>query len=278
MKIFFLIFLILFAFAIEQDYVIGPHGISVHKSCVHHVTSGSHVRTLDDGSIIAEYKGDIKSIPKCEYPYKFVLNKQRENGDNAELDGWQVWAAFEQENQTSFDVFTDIMSVPPNPTTFTENGIIYLFPVLQYAKSSTGEGYTWAVASWYVTSSSGYLVSDLIEVSPKENIICSMVHAGQGSTQWTINATVQSTGKTTSLTVSKEILITQKWAFITLEVYYLTTCDYYPSAPSYFTQNVLISHGKQITPKWTAYSKYDPTICGEAVNIESPESVTITFS
>eukprot|EP01156_Anaeramoeba_ignava_P023862 Anaeramoba_ignava/c21806_g2_i6.p1 GENE.c21806_g2_i6~~c21806_g2_i6.p1 ORF type:complete len:302 (+),score=84.10 c21806_g2_i6:19-924(+) len=301
MKIFFLIFLILFAFAIEQDYVIGPHGISVHKSCVHHVTSGSHVRTLDDGSIIVEYKGDIKPIPKCEYPYKFIRNNKREKGVGADFYGWQVWATYEEPNQKSFDVFTDIMTIPSNPPGF-EDGIIYLFPglqnydwiptdngpdppddfdiiqpVLQYGETPAGGGNYWAVASWYVTVYSGYLVADLLPVSPGNKIICNMTHLGQGSEKWFIGATVESTGRTSNLEVSKPRLVSQSWAYIALETYYLDGCDSYPQTPITFTSNKLFAENKNLTPNWVAHAQHNPTNCGEKANIQSPDSVSISF-
>ncbi|KAJ7331010.1 hypothetical protein DFH08DRAFT_966750 [Mycena albidolilacea] len=94
-----------------------------------------------------------------------------------EASGWVAWTGWLNTGLSPVSTFTSTWSVPPVPVTYNSQ-LLYLFnsffsydakaiiqPVLQYGVSPAGgaQGH-WAVASWYVTATSGFH-SSLVNVS-----------------------------------------------------------------------------------------------------------------
>jgi len=209
----------------------------------------------------------------------------------------------EPQNQT-FNSFLGYFNVPPAPIAWpaSDGGIIYLFtglqnynwipappypqappgfdiiqPVLQYGGgSSNGGGKYWGVANWYVTVDSGAVWSDLLKLNTGNVIFGNMTKIGSDS--WFIGSIVNGVGQN-NLTISRSRLDVQPWAYVTLEVYNLEQCDWFPTAGSLvnFTSLELFdSNSKPIQPVWTTFSGQNP--CKNTIQVVSPQQVNIDFN
>ncbi|KAJ3425366.1 hypothetical protein M0812_27804 [Anaeramoeba flamelloides] len=303
MKFLLIILLIAVVFCADADYLPTPGGVYVHKDCVHNVPSGSKIETKDSGITFVTLPKDNKviQIPKCEHPTRKVQKQSPLNNVGGYWYGWQLWTTFKNPSGETFDAFTGTMSVPQNPASFW-GGIVYLFPglqnydwiptedgpnppsgfdiiqpVLQYGSTPAGGGDYWALASWYVTVDSGYIVSDLIRVNAMDVIQCNMTFVDKSNDEWFINGYVQESDQT-NIHVSKARLNTQPWAYLALEMYNIDGCDNYPTSDVIFTQNVLKAQGKTITPTWEAHTQYQNPQCNEKVVINGPDNVHFVFA
>jgi hypothetical protein len=85
-------------------------------------------------------------------------------------------------------------------------------PVLQFPD---GAERSWAVRSWYVTLDAGAIASTPVACSPGDNIFGNMTRVGPSS--YFIGSTVVRTGEITKITANARRLMTQPWAYNTLE-------------------------------------------------------------
>ena len=83
-------------------------------------------------------------------------------------------------------------------------------------------------------------------------------------------------GDCTNLTVTRNVLTHQPWAYNTAECYGCEDCSYEPTNGAEFTKLLITYQGKQLVPNWTTASSPNP-ICSEKAVVNSPNSVTITF-
>jgi len=197
-----------------------------------------------------------------------------------------VWSSYNTPDNSSFTSFLGNFNVPDAPPKWPvlDDGILYMFtglqndnwvpappndptppgfdiiqPVLQYGGgSSGGGGKYWALASWYVTIDDSFLLSPLKKVKPGDNIFGNMTQIG--NTTWFIGAEIASASITTNLIVTRDRLITQPWAYCTLEVYNIASCSWFPPASSTlnFTKLALATKDSAITPKWATYTGDNP--------------------
>jgi len=149
-----------------------------------------------------------------------------------------------------------------------------VFDIIQPVLQFPGDSADWGVRSWYVTLNSGVLVSPEIGVVTGDNIFGNMTRI-QGST-WYIGGTSSQTGQTASLTVTKNRLITQPWAYNTAEGYGVDDCTYEPTNNCVFTKLQLFSQGKNIPANWIPYKTPTP-LCNEKATVNSPNEVSISF-
>jgi len=96
--------------------------------------------------------------------------------------------------------------------------------------------------------------------------------------KWFIGSTAN--GQTTSISVSKPRLITQPWAYCTLEVYNIESCSWFPPSGSSinFSTMSLTDQSGPVTPTWTVNSNGAGHHCSAAVSLGSDSSaLSITF-
>jgi hypothetical protein len=122
------------------------------------------------------------------------------------------------------------------------------------------------LASWYVDSNGNAFFSELTNTSPGNNIQGNMVLNGRS---WEIQTIDTTASQTTTLNIATNT--TEPWAFVTLEVYTVSSCLEYPTGDVPFT-NLVFS--PQQTPSWSV--EVSPG-CNENVVVNSAGSVTISF-
>jgi len=272
----------------DEPLIRTPYGWAP-KRCVREFPSGSHIDELHNGSIIVTTpNGDVLGpLPRdCPAVELFQKARQKRQGD---YDGWLAYTTFHYP--AGFDAFLGYFTVPANPQNVPD--VLYLFtglqnvdwipivdpepdvfdiiqPVLQYPGSITD----WGVKSWYVTLDSGYLVSSEIGVTSGDNIFGNMTRT-VGNT-WYIAGISSTTKQSSSLTVNKNRLKSQPWAYNTAEGYGVDDCSFEPTNACVFSKLQLFSQGKQIAPIWVSHQSPTPK-CNEKAVINAPSMVTITF-
>jgi len=289
MKVTIVIIVVLLGFAVAgpidaDGYYRVPMRGKVPKECVHHVPSGSHIENTKAGIVVTTPTGEIRNLGSCldKYPAKLA---KKNVGD---YDGWLAYTAYEAP--VDFDVFVGYFSVPDEPQNVPEE--LYLFtglqnvnwipivdpepaafdiiqPVLQYPADG---GSYWSVKSWYVTLTNDVLFSDEIQVNVGDLIYGNMTKTGP--TTWYIGGTDGT--QNTFLSVNRDILATQPWAYNTAECYGCEGCSYEPTQPIQFTKLLLEYQGKQVVPNWTPLQSPNPQ-CHETAHVVDDETVSISF-
>jgi len=287
----------------RDGYVRIPGGMLMHIDCVREIPSGSHIEDFGaDGVFI-----DGVRQPRCPHP---IRNGRESSVESRSLpaDGWQTWTYFQHPQNTTFSTFNGYFSVPNAPTKWgnARDGIVYIFtglqndnwipnsalglgsppgfeiiqPVLQYGGGSyNGGGVYWGVASWYVTTDAGALYSSELKVNPGDNIYGVMEQTGTYS--WKIESIIPS-GQNSTLTVTRNRLVNNPWAYCTLEVYDIPECDYLPpsNSPSHFTELVLMDPNGPITPSWTVLTEQylggpSDNPCGALFTVIDPATIDL---
>jgi len=294
---------LLLAFA-SGKYVPTPGGY-IDDSCLHYVPSGSHVFDGPSGARVVLPDGTEKHLPECRYPYPLAKPPHAKK-EAAPIDahGWQVWASFQEPNNDTFSSFLGYFNVPEAPPSWpvVDDSIIYYFtglqnenwvpappflpappefdiiqPVVQYgAGSVNGGGEYWGVANWYVTVYSGALWSDTIKLQTGQQVFGNMTQLD--SDTWFIGSLVVNNGQYNNLTVSRSRLASQPWAYVTLEIYNIYDCSWLPAfgqAVNFTSLSLLGPDFTPITAEWQAFKGDNP--CGNAIQVESPETVVIQF-
>jgi len=263
---------ICFAYSIvlpnEADFVLTPFGMK-HKSCVHGVPSGSHIKNGEMG-LIVQTPDEEKRYSPCTIHSAPALP-----------DGWAV----DEEYVTTKAVtsFNGSWVTPGTPKdkaaqtifTFTglqnavlENEVVSIIqPVLQWGVSAAGGGQYWSIASWYVNSNDDAVYSTIEEVAVG-TVIDGLMYVDDS--KWTIVAETADTN--TNITV--DVGAAELYVFVTLEVYGITTCSDYPNGVVPYTNLAVEVQHQSVTPSWT------PTVtpgCKEAVNTTNPATITIKF-
>jgi len=168
--------------------------------------------------------------------------------------------------------------VPINGEFDTPPGFDIIQPVLQYGgESEDGGGDYWALASWYVTLDENVLYSPPQELNDGDEIFGNMSRTGP--TSWFIGGFVDSAGINASISVTDPRLAVQNWAYVTLEVYQIDSCDndFPPSnSPMKFTGLELYEGKNQVTPQWQSLNNGGQN-CVSQITVVNPSSVTITF-
>merc|ERR1712129_575882 len=204
------------------------------------------------------------------------------NAVNA-FNGTWVVPSFPVQKSTEEVLYTftglqNIDWVPPQNEPSAPFDIIQ--PVLQYGyESGKGGGPFWGISSWYVTLSNDVIQSPLVHVQPGDLIIGVMQKVGTDA--WFINTIDATTKQNTSFVVSRSILGSQPWAYVTLEVYNIDNCEeeYPPKGTSIaYTDLVLQVDKRNTSIDWTEGrdGQSDP-VCDAKVSTYSANSVKISF-
>jgi len=264
---------------------------------VHAVPSSSEViNEGEDGVIIKASNGRIIERHKCHHSMNQTEIREK-LGLTVNGDGWQVYTKMDAGDSVS--AFLGNWKVPTTPQ---RNGqILYTFtglqnidwvppekhpdepfdiiqPVMQYGRTPAGGGNYWGVASWYVTIKAGALYTKVIAAEPGDIIFGNMTKTG--SETWFINSVDLRTKEDAPLTVSKSILKTQPWAYVTLEVYDVESCEQYPPSGTEmpYTNLTLFESGRKTKFEWKVGTNgQSPPICGATIKVLDAQDVTITF-
>jgi len=272
------------AVGIDDEWMITPAGI-YHKHCVHRVGNHANIAELEDTTVVVtEADGTARVIVPCN------IEKKIPKGVMQQYDGWLAYTT--AKAPVDFDAFLGYFSVPQEPANYPS--VLYLFtglqdvnwipiidpqpsvfdiiqPVLQYPADS-GDG--WSVKSWYVTLTGDVLVTDEMAVNVGDSIFGNMTRINE--TSWFIGGTDVQSGSTVSLSVNRNTLVTQPWAYCTAECYGCQDCTTEPANTIVFSKMQLSYRGKPVVPKWTTATTPNP-LCYEQATVNSPSSVTISF-
>merc|ERR1712232_912643 len=270
-----LVFCFAFAYANLDDYVNTPHH-RVHKNCVHHIPSGTHVHRDDIGNYFLRFAdGSEKMHPPCEYP-PMVHGR-----------AWKAWTRY--HNTDGFTFMSANWPAPPAPAVPSNIEILYYWPgtepddnsfviqpVLQYGAGPAGGGQYWAIASWYVGDRAFF--SNLVDAEVGDMMFGSMEQTdsiSSNNSTWTIISENVNSDESVSLVMDG--IITQTYAYCVLEAYNLINCaTQYPANTTSepFTNLVTDVAGQSSTPQWVSRTK-DPRLCNERTTITSPTEVAI---
>jgi hypothetical protein len=249
------------------------------KSCTHFVPSDALVE--DDGHLakIVYADGSVKMLPQCHMPHRTLKDV------GAPPSGWAAYAHWQASSPIT--EYNGVWPVPPIPkdvgtqTLFLFTGMQNSFaavgadtvsiiqPVLQYGTSEAGGGTYWSLASWYVTSTGQATYSTLIKTTSGHTVVGNMSLASQ---KWTITATDSETSKDTSLNIN--VHAQEMYAFVTLEVYSVSTCLEFPTGTDTFSELSIMAGGKAVSASWATTATPG---CQEAVKVIGSDSVQIKF-
>jgi len=303
MKVLLISVLIALAFAIEQEhrYMRTPLGLG-WSNCQYLLNNGDHIITDESGTTtVISNNGETRTHPPCEQPFipRVTSRGEEKVKRDAPDDGWQVWASYNNANNATFTAFLGNFVVPEDPANWDESGILYMFtglqndnwipypgngsapqafeiiqPVLQYGETPAGGGNYWAIANWYVTVYSNYYFSEPQEVEAGDNIFGNMT--ALNDTTWFIGSVVN--GQSSSITVTEADLISNPWAYLTLEVYSIDDCaSDFPAGPLKFSNLILFNEkGQSVTPKWGLFNNLQDH-CGATITSANPSSAVIDF-
>jgi len=285
--------LLLFALAVyahdiatpdENGYVRVPGGVLSHHSCVHEVPSGSHLENRGkDGFYV---NGVLTS--RCPHPniYDSPRHAQKETkfyDSSLPANGWQAWTQFAHPGNSTFTTFNGYFTVPGNPSEWHNDGVVFIFtglqaeveiiqPVIQYGAAFNGGGAYWGGASWYVSDLGSYY-SQEVNINAGDKIYGVMQK--EGGDTWRIDTVTPQYN--TSLTITSPDISNEPYAFCTLEVYTINSCNELPpsNTQSKFTGMYLKDPNGSITPQWYAApgGPNHSNSCGSYFSVNSPSAV-----
>jgi len=286
----------------EPHYFRTPFGLA-WSECKYLIENGDLIKTdLEGRTTHIKSDGTMKHMEPCPYPVIRNRNNKQTNKRDSPNDGWQVWAAYNNANNVSFDAFLGNFNVPQQPSNWDGSALLYMFtglqndnwvpipsepdtppgfdiiqPVLQYGGGPDGGGAYWSLASWYVTVDENVFYSNPMQVNAGDNIFGNMTRLNE--TAWFIGSLDTTSGQSTDVTVDDPRLNTQPWAYCTLEVYSVSDCagDFPPSnSPLKFTNLKLIAGKQVVVPQWQTLDN-GADHCGDSAAAPNAQSVTITF-
>jgi len=263
----------------EERMALTPSGRRP-ASCVFGPIDSSHfVVDLGTHSEIHDAQGKmIRRVDACKSSKSNVLPP----------DGWAAYV-YDQGTGPTINSYNGSWTVPAMPadqgtqTLFLFTGLQDNFgldresdipavtniiqPVLQFGPSEAGGGTYWALASWYVDSNSNAYYSALTQTQTGHGIQGNMMR--NANRVWVIQSIDTNTNQMTTLNIATNT--TEPWAFVTLEVYTVSSCNEYPTGSVTFS-NLVFMPSQQ--PSWTPQVSAG---CNENVEVNSPVSVTIDF-
>eukprot|EP01083_Nonionella_stella_P314080 1130112_1 len=286
----------------DEIYQLTPFGYWL-SDCVHSVPSSSIITNFKHHFTVND-----KHTSRCKVPHNSTYIAERistfaQQHTSIRQDNGNGWQAYvKQDCGSGVTGFNGNWVVPSVPVESSIREVLYAFtalqnidwvppqtdpsepfdiiqPVLQYGyESGKGGGPFWGISSWYVTLSNDVIQSPLLPVSPGDLIYGVMQRVGNDS--WYINTLDTTIGRNTSFTVSRSLLYSQPWAYVTLEVYDISSCDEFPPLGSNipFSNLVLSNNFINTTIEWTPGRKgQNPSVCNAKIATYSSESVTISF-
>jgi hypothetical protein len=197
---------------------------------------------------------------------------------------WKTWAQYQNAQKISY--LSGVWKVPDPPSSVSTQILYYwngvepddqsavLQPVLQFGQTPAGGGNYWAIASWYVSSSNGVVVTGLVDCDVGDAILGQLTFLNNGS--WVTNGTNVKNGKSAYFVYTPTEVY--DYAYEVLEAYNVDNqCNLYPpSGVVHFTDIVVQSNGKTVTPTWQPMVKNNQ--CNEQTKVLSATAVDIVFN
>eukprot|EP01084_Bolivina_argentea_P283665 485898_1 len=303
LKLYVLLICLSLTFAYDEyNFVMTPFGGWL-KECVHTVKAGSHIVNYDDHFMVINDEKQYK-IQRCKTPNPYWTSK-KDTINSTQATFGEGWQAYIKQNSESNDIssFLGNWTVPPLPTKPSEIEVLYTFtglqnidwvppeipplnrsfdiiqPVLGYgARSATGGGSFWSIASWYVTLGIDVIQSEIIKVEPGDIIFGNMTKINNNGT-WYIDSVNMNNGQHTDFTVSRSILVSQPWIYVTLEVYDIWSCSEYPLKSTIPYTNLYATNGnKPFVFNWKIESNpITPPICNESMTVDNNDGTDVTI-
>jgi len=278
-------------YAVNSGPILTPFGYRPSE-CVHAVEEGEIVSFDDVDEMFRIRKpvitnGVEEMVVRLELPRCSVQMPKRpeDRGARADPDGWAAYSLW--LTTTAMDYYTGYWTIPPTPvqeglqTLFLFTGfqnayasnsradVSIIQPVLQWGSSDAGGSKYWSIASWYVSGSHASFSPLSSPLNSGDIIYGSMELNGKF---WNITTSDQTLKKSTSLTAA--VPETEIDAFVTLEVYGVSTCSDYPNGSDTFSSLTLEVNGGVVTPVWQSDTQPG---CEESVTIVNAQTVTLNF-
>jgi len=137
------------------------------------------------------------------------------------------------------------------------NNLAILQPVLTYDPASYchGSRYGWCMASWYCCPSSVTVHSTYIQnIQPGDVYLGKLTYSAAADEYVVTGQNINDPRYATTLNCPRQGR-NFNWADVTLEVYAVSTCDYFAQGPMYFNSITLQDmNGVDIQPNWTLTS------------------------
>jgi hypothetical protein len=251
----------------QASQVLTPFGYR-DKATVHQVPNGYQLNRMPDGHFRMQNRstGDHIDFPGPTASAKGTTPLP----DN----GWITGINWFNQTGKPVSKFSTNWRVPSPPQTFTGqtlflfNGIepasfdSILQPVLQYGGSAAGGGMYWAVASWYVTSSTSF-VSQLVQVSAGQLLTGIMRLVSENNPEFSYSCQFKGINGT-NLSINN--IAQLMWCVETLEVYGVTECSDFPNTPfTKFSRINIRNEGTVPAMSWTIGN--NQTDCGVQTTI-----------
>jgi hypothetical protein len=246
--------------ASEDAYRVTPLGL-VRAGCVHEVEDGAEVGRDD--------------YDACD------------DAPTPTVNGW-VEAAWWDAPSTPTKLSTT-WTVPPAPTTYHGQTVFFfpsfepaaggriVQPVLQYGPSAAGGGQYWAIASWYVGTSTVH--STLQQVNAGDTITGTMTTTGDcstGSCKFVIVTRDVTSSHSRTLSVYETEPYTAVQAGV-LEAYQINACSDLPAATTTkFSKLVVDEPSGAVTPPWSARNWSPSPSCVYGVT-HNGSTVTLSY-
>jgi len=262
-----------------EEYGLTPSGY-FPVSCIHAIPEGHVVNDLGHFSYIQDKNGKfVRIVPPCKQ--QRPKKSSPRDAVNPFPNGWSAYAhAFRAGTFTSYNGTWTVPVTPKDQaaeTLFLFTGFQNNFgtladvtniiqPVLQWGRSSAGGGKYWSMASWYVDSADNAYWSPLKQTASGHTIQGNMILSG---TTWAITIIDMDTNTPSTLSIATNT--TEPYAFVTLEVYSITSCMDYPTGEDTFYDLVF---SPAFTPQWTP--AFTPG-CSEGVKVNNVSSVSLIF-
>ena len=177
--------------------------------------------------------------------------------------GWIAYGAWANASGSPITDFETRWKVPAIPssasgqTIFLFNGIdpketgaAILQPVLQWGESAAGGGPYWAVASWYVLGTGHAFHTDLVRVSPGDDLLGVMKLAGSSNGSFSYSVEFMGIPGTTLAIKNVAELV---WCNQTLEAYQISKCSDYPNVDHTSMNGIRIQiAGRDVEPVWVS--------------------------
>jgi len=263
----FAVFLLVAAVAsfLPEGQVLTPYGPRP-KACVLEVPSGSRIIEEEGGVRVRHADGEFFYAAAQECHEDNAVGKYLEAKEKKQVpglgtvNGWLDYTGwYPPAGENNLDSFTSTYTVPGNPTSNTGQVLFYfigiqdnaypsvniLQPVLTWGNGLSG----WNFASWDCCPSNITVQSKSIGGVVAGDKLAGTIKRLDADT-WYIDTTLLRTGQNTTLYPQVGSYL-YNWADVTLEVYYVNTCQEYAVGPMTFNSLTLKDVQQQVlTPSW----------------------------
>jgi len=270
------VFFLLFGAALcidhtPEGYKLTPFGLRP-AACVLEVPGGSRIVEENGGVRVYHPEGEFfyHAAPECHEDNAVAkyLEKKALRTQVGVTNGWLDYAGwYPPTGQNNLDSFIANYTVPKDPTSNSGQVLFYFIgmqdnafpavnivqPVLTWGNGVTG----WNMASWDCCPSNITVQSKTVSGLQAGDLITGTIKR-VNSVTWYIDCTLLRTMQNTTL-YAQPGSETYDWADVTLEVYYIATCNEFANGPMTFTGLALRDVQQDVlTPKWTFTA---PTLC-----------------